>query len=230
MPLTPLQEETLRRLAEVIPDPRCELDFTTPFELLIATSLSAQSTDVLVNKVTPALFARYPDAFALAAAQQEDVERLIYSTGFFRNKARNAIAMAKILVEKHGGQVPRTVEALVELPGVARKTANVVLGTAFGIASGVTVDTHCHRVTLRWGWHEDKKANFNAVKIEKILMQIIPPSLWIDSSHRIVLFGRHHCTARTYDCSTCHLTTICPVGQGNPDPYGSLPPEATPED
>jgi endonuclease-3 len=218
---TPHQMQILERLAEVIPAPQCELDFRNPFELLLATQLSAQSTDAMVNRITPALFARYPDARALSQAQQEDVERLIFSSGFYRNKAKNLIASAKILMDKHGGQVPRTMEALVELPGVARKTANVVLGTAFGIASGITVDTHCHRVTLRLGWHTDKGPNFNAIKIEKTLMEIIPKEQWIDSSHRIVLFGRHHCTARNPECKTtgCRLAELCPVGQGGVDPH-----------
>ncbi|MBM4393737.1 MAG: endonuclease III, partial [Deltaproteobacteria bacterium] len=146
----------LAALAEAVPDPKCELDFRDPFELLIATQLSAQSTDAMVNKVTPELFRRWPDAPRMALADGAQMENVLRSTGFFRQKTRNAIRTAQLLVERHGGHVPAAMDDLVRLPGVARKTANVVLGTAFGIPSGITVDTHVFRVARRWGWHEEK--------------------------------------------------------------------------
>ncbi len=194
-------------LAQMVPEPRCELDYRTPFELLIATQLSAQSTDAMVNKVTPELFRRWPDARALAAADPIEVSEVIRRTGFFRQKARNAVDSARILVERFGGEVPPRMEDLITLPGVARKTANVVLGTAFGINSGVTVDTHVLRVTGRWGWHTEKTAE----KVEPILMAVIPQAEWSDFGHRVVLFGRHHCTARKPRCATCALAASCPA-------------------
>ena len=194
-------------LAQMVPEPRCELDHRTPFELLIATQLSAQSTDSMVNKVTPELFRRWPDARALALADPIEVSEVIRSTGFFRQKARNAVDSARMLVDRHGGEVPARMEDLVTLPGVARKTANVVLGTAFGINSGVTVDTHVFRVTGRWGWHTEKTAE----KVEPILMALLPTAGWADFGHRVVLFGRHHCTARSPKCGTCALTALCPA-------------------
>lgn len=205
----------LEALARLIPAPKCELSFENPFQLLIATQLSAQSTDVMVNKVTPALFRAFPDAKALSEAPLEEVERLVHSTGFFRNKAKHAVETARILVERHGGEVPKTMEELLEMPGVARKTANVVLGTAFGIPSGITVDTHAYRVTLRWGWHTEKLP----AKVEPLLMKRIPKEMWIDVSHRLVLFGRHTCTAREPACEGCVVRDLCPAGRGGPDPH-----------
>lgn len=205
----------LEGLARLMPAPQCELHYSNPFELLIATQLSAQSTDVMVNKVTPALFKAFPDARSLAAAPLEEVERLIHSTGFYRNKAKHAVETAKILVSEHNGEVPRTMEELLKLPGVARKTANVVLGTAFGIPSGITVDTHAYRVTLRWGWHQEKLP----AKVEPLLMKRIPKEQWIDVSHRLVLFGRYHCTARDPACGECVVKAACPVGRGGEDPH-----------
>ncbi len=190
----------------MVPEPRCELDWTSPFELLIATQLSAQSTDAMVNRVTPELFARWPDARALAGAELSDVETVIHRTGFFRQKARHAVATARILVEAHGGEVPRTMEALVQLPGTARKTAAVVLGTAFGIAEGIPVDTHVFRVTARWGWHAER----TPARVEALLMRVIPREGWPDFGHRAVLFGRHHCTARAPRCGSCAFQTLCP--------------------
>jgi endonuclease-3 len=195
----------------MVPDPRCELDFRNPFELLIATQLSAQSTDAMVNRVTPRLFERWPDASSLAVADPAEVEAVIRPTGFFRQKTRNAIRTAQLLVERFAGQVPPRMEDLVTLPGVARKTANVVLGTAFGVQSGITVDTHAFRVTRRWGWHDEKQAE----KVEPILMAVIPQAGWSDFGHRLVLFGRHHCTARAPACATCKLASLCPVGRGD---------------
>jgi endonuclease-3 len=194
----------------MVPEPRCELDYRSPFELLIATQLSAQSTDAMVNKVTPILFGRWPDARSLATADPDEVEHVLRPTGFFRQKTRNAIESARILVERHGGEVPAKLEALVELPGTARKTANVVLGTAFGIQSGVTVDTHMFRVTRRWGWHAEKTPE----KVEPILMALVPQSGWADFGHRGVLFGRYRCTARAPRCAGCALAALCPVGRG----------------
>ncbi len=196
----------LAALTVAVPVPKCELDFRNPFELLIATQLSAQSTDVMVNKVTPVLFARWPTPAALAAAEQSEVEAVLRPTGFFRNKAKNAIASAKLLVERHGGEVPASMEALLELPGVARKTANVVLGTAFGIPSGVTVDTHAFRVTARWGWQAEKTPE----KVEPILMKTVPQAEWPAFGHRVVLFGRYRCTARAPQCEGCPLRALCP--------------------
>lgn len=209
-----MTERWLAGLAQMVPEPRCELDHRDPFELLIATQLSAQSTDAMVNKVTPTLFARWPDAAALAAADPAAVEGVLKPTGFFRQKTKNAIATSKILVERFDGAVPPRMEDLITLPGVARKTANVVLGTAFGIQSGVTVDTHVFRVTRRWGWHREKTPE----KVETILMKRVPRPEWSAFGHRVVLFGRYHCTARAPKCDTCALATICPVGRGEAEP------------
>ncbi len=217
-------EAFLGALKEAVPDPRCELNYRNPFELLIATQLSAQSTDVMVNKVTPSLFQRWPDARALAAAELPAVEEILRPTGFFRNKAKHAVETAAILLRDHDGQVPRTVEELIKLPGVARKTANVVLGTAFGIPSGITVDTHAHRVSLRWGWHREKQPE----KVEKILMERVPKEEWIAFGHRLVLHGRYTCLAREPACGRCSLRELCPVGRGEPDPYRSGGADVTP--
>lgn len=197
----------LAALEATIPVPKCELDFRSPFELLIATQLSAQSTDVMVNKVTPTLFARWPDPATLAGADPLEVEAVLRPTGFFRNKAKNAIASAKILTERFAGEVPPRMEDLILLPGVARKTANVVLGTAFGIQSGVTVDTHMFRITRRWRWHDEKTPE----KVEPILMKRIPRAGWSAFGHRGVLFGRYHCTARAPKCADCRLVNTCPA-------------------
>lgn len=196
----------LDALARAVPDPRCELDFRTPFELLIATQLSAQSTDAMVNKVTPELFRRWPDAVAMAQADAAEMEAILRPTGFFRQKSKHAIETARRLVALHGGEVPADMDALIQLPGVARKTANVVLGTAFGIASGVTVDTHVFRVTARWGWQAEKTPE----KVEPILMKAVPRAEWPAFGHRVVLFGRYHCTARAPRCAGCPLGELCP--------------------
>ncbi|HEX9165987.1 MAG TPA: endonuclease III [Gemmatimonadales bacterium] len=196
----------LRRLKKAYPNAHCALDHRTPFELLVATILSAQCTDVRVNLVTPALFARYPTPKALAGAPQEDVEALIRSTGFFRNKAKNLIAMATALVERHGGEVPADMEHLRVLPGVGRKTANVVLGNAFGMNEGVTVDTHVSRLSALLGLtrHTDP------VKIETDLMALVPRRDWTLVSHLLIWHGRSVCIARRPRCGDCQLNDLCP--------------------
>lgn len=205
-------DEIRARLAEAQPEPVCELDHRSPYELLVATILSAQSTDKMVNVVTPGLFARWPTPAALAAASQEEVEEVVKRTGFFRNKAKNIRETARLLVERHGGEVPRTVDELVELPGVARKTANVVLGTAYGIPSGVTVDTHAGRVSRRLGFTKEEDPG----KVEQALMKLFPQADWIDAGHRLVLHGRYVCLARKPDCARCPLNEPCPSAEGEP--------------
>ncbi|MCA9320988.1 MAG: endonuclease III [Planctomycetes bacterium] len=196
----------LRRLDRIFPDPRCELDYESPFQLIIAVILSAQCTDVRVNMVTPALFARFPDPQDLAHADLTEVESLVRSTGFFRNKAKNIVGCARLLVERHQGEVPRTMDALLELPGVARKTANVVLGECFGIAKGVVVDTHVTRLSNLLGLttHRDAK------RIEQDLMALLPKSRWIKFSHQLILHGRRTCIARRPRCTECPLAKDCP--------------------
>ncbi len=192
-------------LAKLYPDATCSLDYRTPLELLIATILSAQCTDVRVNLVTPALFARYPDAAALARADRKELERLIQSTGFFRNKSANIIACCRAMIEQHGGQVPGTLDELVELPGVGRKTANVVLGNTFGVP-GIVVDTHVQRLSQRLGLTSEKMPE----KIERDLMAIVPKREWVALGHRMIQHGRQVCTARKPNCSACALARFCP--------------------
>lgn len=194
------------RLARAIPQATCELRFKTPFELLIATILSAQSTDKMVNGVMPKLLARYPTPHELARAEQEELEGIIKSTGFFRNKAKSIRGAAERLVEQHGGKVPRTLEEMVALPGVARKTANVVLGTAYGVASGFVVDTHVARVSQRLGLTVES----DPVRIEQELSAQFPRESWVDMGHRLVLHGRYTCTARAPLCTRCPLNELCP--------------------
>ncbi len=193
-------------LAEAYPEARCELDHRNAYELLVATILSAQCTDARVNQVTPTFFARFPNAHALAQASQEEVEELIKSTGFYRNKAKALLGMAKALVERHGGEVPRDMEAMVKLPGVGRKTANVVLGTAYGLATGIVVDTHVARVSQRLGLTTAQDPE----KIEQDLMALFPKNQWVALSHRLILHGRYVCKARKPACSSCRLAEICP--------------------
>ena len=193
-------------LTATYPAATCELSYRSPYELLVATILSAQCTDVRVNMVTPALFARFPDATALAGADRAELEELIRSTGFFRNKATSLLGMAQVVVERHGGQIPADMDALTALPGVGRKTANVVLGTAWGLATGVVVDTHVSRLSQRLGLTRER----NAEKIERDLMALFPPSSWIDLSHRLILHGRRVCQARKPACDRCSLAAICP--------------------
>ena len=188
------------------PDVTCALENETPFELLIATILSAQCTDVRVNMVTPELFRRWPDAAAMATAPPTALEKVIQSTGFFRNKAKNIKAASQGLVETHGGEVPQDLDALVALPGVGRKTANVVLGTAYGMATGVVVDTHVTRLSKRLGL----TTHTDATKIEQDLMQLLPESEWVDFAHRMIHHGRAICIARKPKCSECSMNSICP--------------------
>lgn len=196
----------LARLKAAYPDARCALEHADAYQLLVATILSAQCTDARVNLVTPALFARYPTPGDLARARQADVEALVQSTGFFRNKARNLIAMAQAVVAEHGGAIPRTMDALHALPGVGRKTANVVLGNAFGLNEGVTVDTHVTRLAglLRLTRHTDP------VKIEQDLMRLVPREDWTLVSHLLILHGRAVCIARRPQCDRCVLADLCP--------------------
>ncbi len=194
-----------RLLAQAYPDADTELDFTTPLELLVATVLSAQSTDVRVNAVTPDLFGRYPDAAAYAAADRAELESYIQSLGLYRAKAVSIQGIAQALCERHGGEVPGTLEELVALPGVGRKTANVVLGNAFDIP-GITVDTHVGRLARRFGWTDETTPD----KVEADLMELFPSSEWTDLSHRMILHGRRVCHARNPACDACPLAALCP--------------------
>ncbi|NUO95604.1 MAG: endonuclease III [Gemmatimonadaceae bacterium] len=194
------------RLLALYPDAHCALDFTNAFQLLCATILSAQCTDKRVNLVTPALFARYPDAAALAAAKPEELEELIRSTGFFRSKAKSLIGMAAALVERHGGEVPADMEALTALPGVGRKTANVILGNAFGRNDGIVVDTHVTRLSNRLALTSES----DAVKIEQALVPLFPQERWTMLSHLLIEHGRQVCDARKPRCGDCVLSDVCP--------------------
>ncbi len=196
----------VRRLARAYPDARCSLDFRTPLELVVATILSAQCTDKRVNLVTPDVFVKYPTAVDYATASLSELEKDIQSTGFFRNKAKSIKGCCQGLVEEHGGKVPRDLDALVKLPGIGRKTANVILGTAYGLATGVVVDTHVTRLSRRMGLSEHK----DAVKIERDLMELIPKKEWISFSHRMILHGRNVCAARKPQCDDCPVNDVCP--------------------
>ena len=201
--------DILVRLKRMYPKAACSLDFTNPFELLIATMLSAQSTDARVNIVTKSLFRKYPRPKDFAAATQFDMERDVRQTGFFRNKAKAVIAASKMIVEKHGGEVPRTMEELTALPGVGRKTANVVLSNAFKTPVGVVVDTHVTRVSGRLGLTQ----NADAESIEQDLMKLVPPKEWTVFSHRVILHGRNICVARKPKCAECELNELCPSAE-----------------
>jgi endonuclease-3 len=195
-----------RVLADRYPDAWCSLEYRNPLELLVATILAAQCTDQRVNQVTPELFEAYPTASDFAQAEPETLQEQIRSTGFFRNKAKSIIGACRKIVDEHGGQVPDTMEQLVTLPGVARKTANVVLGTAFGKNQGVVVDTHVKRLSnrLKLTGHQDP------VKIEKDLCSLLPRAHWTMFSHRLVFHGRATCTARKPDCDHCCISGLCP--------------------
>jgi endonuclease-3 len=192
-------------LERTYPEAKCALGHANPFQLLVATILSAQCTDERVNKVTPGLFQKYPTPYDFAALRQEVLEEDIRSTGFFRNKSKSIIGAAKKIVAEFGGKVPETMEELLTLPGVARKTANVVLGTAFGKANGVVVDTHVHRISRRL----DLTKADTPEKIEQDLMRVIPQSKWIDFSHQVIFHGRRCCTARKPNCAACSLEGLC---------------------
>ena len=212
--LTRRARRIARALAVLHPDARCELDFTTPLELTVATILSAQCTDRRVNEVTPALFRRYPTAAAYAAADREELEELVRPTGFFRNKTTSLIGLGAALVERHGGEVPGRLDDLVQLPGIGRKTANVVLGNAFGVP-GLTVDTHFGRLVRRFGWTE----LHDPVKVEAAVALLLPRSEWTMFSHRVIFHGRRVCHARKPACGACEVASLCPsYGTGPTDP------------
>jgi endonuclease-3 len=194
------------RLHAAYPDAHCELDFSTPLELLVATILSAQCTDKRVNMVTPALFARFPTAESLAAADVAEVEELVKTTGFFRSKAKSIVGMARAVVAEHGGAVPREMEPLTRLPGVGRKTANVVLGNAFGINEGVVVDTHVGRLAVRLGFTGET----DPVKVEAALAPLFPRETWTLLAHLLIAHGRRVCEARRPRCGACILADACP--------------------
>ncbi|GAA1599514.1 endonuclease III [Nocardia ninae] len=203
-----------RTLAAAFPDAHCELDFSTPLELAVATILSAQSTDVRVNLTTPALFAKYPDARAYAEANRAELEEYIRSTGFFRNKANSLIGLGQALLERHDGELPHTMDELVQLPGIGRKTANVILGNAFGVP-GITVDTHFGRLVRRWQWTDEE----DPVKVEHIIGELIERKDWTMLSHRVIFHGRRVCHARKPACGVCVLAKDCPsFGTGPTDP------------
>lgn len=195
----------LVKLDEAYPNATCELNHKNAFELLIATILSAQCTDVRVNQVTQTLFPKYPDAKALAYANPGELEQEIRPTGFFRNKTRSVMGASKGILENFGGEVPRTMEEILTLPGVARKTANVVLGTAYGIPSGIVVDTHVQRIANRL----DLTRNEDPKQIERDLMQVIPKDKWIQFSHQIIWHGRRVCQARKPKCTDCNMASLC---------------------
>ena len=198
--------ELIARLRAAYPDAHCALDYETPVQLLVATILSAQCTDERVNLTTPALFARFPTAEALAAADPDEMEELVRPTGFFRQKARYIREAAARLLVEFGGEVPPAMDDLLTLPGVARKTANVVRGEVYGLADGVTVDTHVKRLAARLGL----TSAADPVKVERDLMAIIPPASWIEISHLLIWHGRRVCTARKPACHDCPLSDICP--------------------
>jgi len=193
-------------LAELYPELAISLDWETPLQLLVATILSAQCTDERVNRTTPALFARFPDARAYAEADREELEELVRSTGFYRNKAKHIQQMAARLVDRHDGEVPRTMEELTQLPGVARKTANVVLSNAFDTHVGVVVDTHVKRVANRLGLTDETAPE----KVERDLMEVLPPEEWRPFAWRLILHGRTRCAARKPDCEGCEISSECP--------------------
>ena len=196
----------VQRLTADYPGATCALENETPFELLVATILSAQCTDERVNMVTPELFRRWPAAAEMARAPIRSLEKAIQSTGFFRNKAKNIKAASQAIMERHNGEVPRDMDAMVALPGVGRKTANVVLGTAFGMATGIVVDTHVTRVSRRLGLTK----HTDPVKIERDLIEVVPKREWVDFAHRMIHHGRQICTARKPKCPECSMNKFCP--------------------
>lgn len=217
VPSTPSPSEQARaqkivaELYRLYPDAKCSLDFTTPLELLVATILSAQCTDVLVNSVTPALFQKYREAADYANAPIEELELDVKKTGFYRNKAKHLREAGLMLVERYDGVVPRTMVELIALPGVARKTANVVMGNAYGIVEGVVVDTHVGRIARRLGL----TASDDPVRVEQDLMALVPQNDWLALSHMLIYHGRAVCQARRPLCEKCSLVPLCPTGQAN---------------
>jgi endonuclease-3 len=199
----------LRRLRKAYPEAKCALEHRNAYELLVATILSAQCTDARVNMVTPELFARWPTPAALMHADRREVEDVVRSTGFFRNKAKNVQEMARHLVERYGGRVPRAMDDLVMLPGVARKTANVVRGVVWGLADGVVVDTHVHRLARRLGWTKQDDPE----RIEQDLMRLHPKEDWIDVGHLLIHHGRKICVARKPRCPDCPVRELCPSAE-----------------
>ncbi|MCW2601662.1 MAG: nth [Frankiales bacterium] len=211
--LTRRARRTNKELAALYPDAHCELDFTTPLELAVATILSAQCTDKRVNEVTPALFRRYRTAQDYASADRAVLEEQIRPTGFYRNKTTSLIGLGAALVERHGGELPNRLEDLVKLPGVGRKTANVILGNAFGVP-GLTVDTHFGRLVRRFGWTSEE----DPVKVESAVAELLPKSEWTMFSHRVIFHGRRVCHARKPACGACPLASLCPsYGEGETD-------------
>ena len=200
-------KQIIQILKKTYPNAHCSLDFKTPLELLAATILSAQCTDERVNMVTRELFQKFPSVSAYAKADIKDIELAVFSTGFYKNKAKAIQQSARIVLEKFNGAVPHTMDELLQLPGVARKTANVVLGNAFGIVQGVVVDTHVSRIAGRLGWTREK----NPVKIEQDIMARIPKKNWLAISHLLIAHGRKTCTARKPFCATCPLNKFCPA-------------------
>ncbi|RYZ07849.1 MAG: endonuclease III [Myxococcales bacterium] len=198
--------ELYRVIRERHPDAHCELDHTTPFELIVATVLSAQSTDVMVNKITPELFRRWPGPRELASANPAEVEQVLSKIGMFRQKTKNIVGLSQQLLEKHGGQVPRTLDELVKLPGVGRKTANVVLGVAFGAPEGVVVDTHVQRISQRLALTKHTEP----LEIEQDLMKLFERTLWDPLSHTLIFHGRRICTAQKPACAACPAQELCP--------------------
>jgi endonuclease III len=198
--------EILERLQRFYPDATCSLNYSTPVQLLVATILSAQCTDERVNKVTPNLFSKFPDAESITAAELTEIQELVRSTGFYRNKAKNIQAACTMIVKEFGGKVPNQMEDLLKLPGVARKTANVVLAHAFGINAGVTVDTHVKRLTLRLGFTK----HTDPVRIEQDLIKLLPQPDWENWSIRLIYHGRAVCKARSPACEVCQLADLCP--------------------
>lgn len=209
-PKSPQQlQEIMQRLEKLYPNARYELDFSTPLELLVATILAAQCTDVRVNAVTKDLFQKYRSARDYATANQEELEEDVRPTGFYRNKAKSIRAACQYLVDHHRGEVPRTLAEMVRIPGVGRKTANVILGNAFGIVEGFIVDTHVGRLARRFGWSEQE----DALKAEQELMRLVPRQEWLNVAHRMILHGRVVCQARKPACGRCVLAEVCPSAE-----------------
>jgi endonuclease III len=215
--------EILLELKRLYPDARCALNFTSALELLVATILAAQCTDERVNQVTATLFKKYPTAAAYASSAQEELEQDVKSTGFYRNKAKSVRAMAQMLVDRYGGEVPRTMDELTALPGVARKTANVVLGNAYNIVVGIAVDTHMLRLARRFGWTTSE----DPVQVERDVMPLFPQGEWVHLSHLIQYHGRAVCRAPKPLCESCTLVPLCPTGQARLAAGGAPAPVAT---